>query len=180
MWYKFCHEVITRIESNNCLPTRFIFHARWLAKSVVKWISLLSLIGEQKILMLPLRMTEMHKIVFFVVSKGKLYGYPSPLFWGQGQATLSQLTRTLTCWHGLRPSLSTRWSAFCHPYDSSEPPEHTLSGDGSVGQESVMCGAGECQDRQTELPATSCLGGYTKYTVFILSLPELRHWGSNS
>lgn len=84
MWYKFCHGVITRIESNNCLPTRFIFYARWLAKSVVKWISLLSLIGEQKILMLPLRMTEMHKIVFFVVSKGKLYGYPSPPFLGAG------------------------------------------------------------------------------------------------
>jgi len=34
--------------------------------------------------MLPLRMTEMHKIVFFVVSKGKLYGYPSPPFLGAG------------------------------------------------------------------------------------------------
>jgi len=99
MWYKFCHEVIARIEGNNCLPTRFIFSARWLSTSVVKWTSLLSLYGEQKILMLPLRMKEMHKIVLFVVSKEKVYGSPSPLFWGvragntiRGNSYLDMLT----------------------------------------------------------------------------------------
>jgi hypothetical protein len=47
--------------------------------------------------MLPLRMKEMHKIVFCVVSKEKVYGFPSPLLGVGGQATLSQVTLTLTC-----------------------------------------------------------------------------------
>jgi hypothetical protein len=80
-WFKLWNQKIQslpwghRIEKNNCLPTKFIFSARWLSTAAIKWTSLMSLSGEQSICIWPWRMKEMHKInVLCVVSEEKVYG----------------------------------------------------------------------------------------------------------
>ena len=79
LWYKFFHEFIARIENKTCLPPRYIFSAKMTFHISGKEKQPIFFYGEQKILMLSLRMTEMHKIVFCVVWKKSFLNPPPPL-----------------------------------------------------------------------------------------------------